>query len=232
MRIPMTDAQDRISDLVALASGVLGLFTLRELLRNWHAFWDDTVTDDDRSLAGRLAYFVLIPVAVFFHEVGHALATWQMGGEVHEFHYRVFWGYVIARGVFTPAQDWWIAFSGNLISVALGLLAIPLIRLPKRQILREVVHTFAKAELGIALVIYPLWSFNTAEGDWARIYDFSVTPYAQVTAGVHVLLLFGLALLERSGLVHRWLMTPPAATPPEPPSPPDAAPAPAAADES
>jgi hypothetical protein len=204
----MPDSQYVFFDVVSILYGILGLATLRELFQKWDAFWDDTVTAEDRSLAGRLAFFVLIPIGVLLHEFGHALATWQVGGHVREFHWRVFWGYIIPDGDFSPAQDWWISLSGNLVSVALGLLAIPLIRLPKRRIFREILHTFSKVELVFSLVVYPLFSFSGAGGDWAMIYDFSVAPYAQITLGVHLLLLFGLSRLERSGLIQRWLMAP------------------------
>src|SRR5688572_25246786 len=74
---------------------------------------------------------LLIPIGVLLHELGHALATWQVGGQVREFQWRVFWGYIVPEGSFSPTEDWWISLSGNLVSVALGLLAIPLVPLLK-----------------------------------------------------------------------------------------------------
>jgi hypothetical protein len=103
-------------------------------------------------------------------------------------------------------QNWWIALSGNLVSIGLGLVTLPLIRYPKKPIVREILHSFSKVELGFALVVYPIWSFAELGGDWATIYDFSITPYAQLTLAVHLLLLLGLSQLERSGLIRHWLL--------------------------
>jgi hypothetical protein len=200
----MLPFQGGFFDIVSILYGLLGVATLRELVRRWKPFWDDTVTPDDRSLAGRVAFFVLVPLGVFLHELGHAIATWQVGGQVREFHWRVFWGYIVPEGNFSPVQAWWISLCGNLVSVALGALTIPLIPLPKKPILREILYTFAKVELVFSLVIYPLWSFSGGDGDWITIYDFSIRPYAQWTLAAHVLLLCGVWWFERSGVAARW----------------------------
>ena len=171
-------------------------------MKNWGAFWDDSVTAYDEFLVQRLAMFILIPVGVFFHELGHTLATWQVGGQVREFQWRIFWGYIVPVGNFSASDSWWISLSGNVVSITIGLLAIPAIFFVKKQIIKELLYVFAIVEIVYALVVYPIWSFVTQRGDWIKIYDFSVKPYAQLTLLVHLTLVFGLWYLRRS----RWIL--------------------------
>ncbi|MEO1353454.1 MAG: M50 family metallopeptidase, partial [Cyanobacteria bacterium J06635_15] len=181
-------------DVLSLLYGVVGLDTLWRLRAQWQSFWDDRVTRQDRFLAQRVAAFLLIPIGVFFHELGHAIAVWQVGGRLIDFQWRIAWGYVTSVGDYTPLEDWWIALSGNLVSIALGLLAIPLIGRVKKPISKEILTTFAAAELVYSAVFYPIFSFTSLQivGDWVTIYDFSVSPYAQLTAIAHGVLLIGL----------------------------------------
>ena len=56
-----------------IAAGV----TLYDIARHRRVFFDDNITAQDRQRVARLALFVLIPLGVLLHEVGHALAVWQ-----------------------------------------------------------------------------------------------------------------------------------------------------------
>jgi len=160
------------------------------------------VSDD--ALANEAAFFILIPLGVFLHEAGHTLATWQVGGEVADFQWRVFWGYIVPVGNFTPLQSWWIALSGNLVSILLGLLPIPLLPRSGKTIWGEVLYAYVRHELFYALVWYPAISVVGFGGDWTMIYDFSVTPYAPVTLTLHILLLYGLWRLDKSTWAAHW----------------------------
>jgi len=191
---------DGISFLYALRS----LYIVGRLFKNWRAFWDAEFSAADRALANDLAFFVLIPIGVFLHEAGHALATWQVGGEVVEFQWRVFWGFIIPSGAFTPVQEWWIAFSGPLVSILIGLLPIPFLLWVRRGVWSELLYAFIKHELFYALVWYPILSFIGFGGDWVRIYDFSIAPYAHLTLVVHLVLLYGLWRLNHSAWASRW----------------------------
>ncbi len=195
-------------DFMAIIYGIISIDTLLRLANNWGSFWDDKVTAKDKFLLERVAVFILIPLGVFFHELGHALATLQVGGEVREFQWRVAWGYVIAVGNFLPVESWWIAFSGNLVSIALGYLAILAIPLVKKAVLKQLLYTFAQAELVYSLVAYPLFSFTAFRGDWVKIYDFSVKPYAQITLGIHLFLVFTLWLNSRTQWLAKLLKIP------------------------
>ncbi|MBE9078199.1 M50 family metallopeptidase [Romeria aff. gracilis LEGE 07310] len=196
----MTD----FSDLTALIAGLICVQTLWQLSQNWSKFWDDPVTPEDQQLAQRLAIFALVPIGVLLHEIGHCLATWQVGGTVIAFQWRFYWGYIIPSGSFSPVEQWWIAFSGNLVSILLGLVAIPFIPLVRKRIVGELLYFFALVELIYALIGYPLLSLSIRGGDWVQIYNFDVQPYATITLIGHVGLLWGLWQLYHSRRAIRW----------------------------
>ncbi|MEB3209913.1 MAG: hypothetical protein VKL39_01100 [Leptolyngbyaceae bacterium] len=185
-------------DWISIIYSALSIDTLRRLVKYWESFWDDQVTELDRFLVQRVALFILIPIGVLFHEVGHAIATWQVGGTVAEFQWRVFWGYVVPYGAFSSVQYWWIALSGNVVSIALGLIALPAMAIAQKQVMKELLYSFAVVELVYSLLFYPIFSFTGFEGDWVKIYDFSVYPYAQITLGVHLILIVGLWYITKS----------------------------------
>jgi tetratricopeptide (TPR) repeat protein len=189
----MTSLFDLISLLYLLRSAAVIL----RLGRNWRAFWDADLTPADRRLANEAAFYIFIPLGVFLHEAGHALATWQVGGRVVEFQWRVFWGYIIPAGSFTPLEDWWIALSGNLVSIALGLLPLVLLLVVRTGIWAELLEAFARQQLLYALIWYPAFTL-IGFGDWVTIYNFGISPYAQLMLAAHLGLLAGLWWLNRS----------------------------------
>jgi len=192
-----------IFDLLSLFYLARGALVVVQLVRSWRLFWDADITRADRQLANNLAFFVLIPLGVFLHEGGHALATWQVGGEVVEFQWRGFWGYVKPAGDFTPLQDWWIALAGNLVSILLGLAAIPLLLVVRRGIWAEIIESFARQQSFYALVWYPALSAFAGFGDWVTIYNFAIVPWAAIMLVVHLSLLGGLIWLDRSAWAAR-----------------------------
>lgn len=184
-------------DAISILYTVVSINVIWRLCKNWGSFWDERVTAADRQLADAIAVFLMIPLGVFFHEVGHALATWQMGGTVTEFQWRIFWGYVIPSGRFTAPQWWWLAFSGNLVSILLGAIAFPVAHFAQRTILKLMLLTFGRVQLVYSLVLYPLISFLGQRGDWLLIYDWSIQPYARITFAIHLVLLAGLWWLNQ-----------------------------------
>src|SRR5579883_2856315 len=98
--------------------------TAIELKKNWRSVWDDDLSDQDRQILLRTALFILMPIAVFLHELGHAWATVAYGGQVAKFHYGILWGYVVPEGTFTELQLLLIYLAGNAIEVVLGLLVL------------------------------------------------------------------------------------------------------------
>lgn len=179
-----------IFDIISVFYCIVAVGVIRRLIKNRESFWDDDITPQDRRLVTEVSFFILIPVGVLLHELGHALATWQVGGTVVDFEWRIFWGYIIPEGIFTQTQRWWIALSGNLVSVLIGIIPLLIVNHVRKEIIREILLYFAKIELIYSLIFYPAFSFVGFMGDWVRIYDFSVKPYAQVTLAVHIIILF------------------------------------------
>jgi Tetratricopeptide repeat len=191
-------------DLISFIAGLICIQTLWQLFQNWSDFWDTQVTFKDEELAQRLAIFVLIPIGVLLHEIGHSLATWQVGGTVSTFQWRFYWGYIIPSGNFSSVEYWWIALSGNIVSILLGLLPIPFIPFIRKRIVGELLYSYACVESIYALVVYPLMSFASRRGDWIKIYDFTIQPYASLTAIVHIGLLWGVWQLYNSQKSIYW----------------------------
>jgi tetratricopeptide (TPR) repeat protein len=119
------------------------------------------------------------------------------------------WGYIIPVGDFTPAGMWWISFSGNLVSIVLGLLPIIWFSRIRKRFWSEVVYNFICVQLVYALIYYPVFSLLSQQGDWVQIYSFyaltqPIWPYASFTLVAHIALLVGLWRLYNSRRVLRW----------------------------
>ncbi|OGO40287.1 MAG: hypothetical protein A2Z04_05285 [Chloroflexi bacterium RBG_16_57_9] len=194
-------------DLFSLFYTFISLRTLWQLKEQWQSFTDDRLTGADRKLASNVAFFLMIPVGVFLHELGHAVATWQVGGQVVDFQWRVFWGYIVPAGRFTLLQDWWIAFSGNLVSFLYGIAFLPLLRLRLRPILKYLALTFARYQLIYTLVWYPLLTLSGFEGDWRTIYSTHTLWLSAPLLAIHVALVAGLWWINRSPWLKRWAVT-------------------------
>ena len=193
-----------MSDLISLLPIAIAVSTIVQLTSNWSEFWDSEVTLANRQLAQRLAVFILVPLGVLLHEVGHSLATWQVGGTVETFRWYFFSGYIIPAGDFTLPQRWWIFFAGNLVSILLGILAIPLIFWVRKRIIAEVCYYFACIQSLYALVVYPLYSAASQSGDWVFIYHPGLFPLVAPVALAHLLALLILWQLYRSQLAMAW----------------------------
>ena len=191
-------------DLLALISFILFLQTLQQLKRDWHEFWDDAVTTKDQLLAQRLAIFALLPLGVLLHEIGHSIATWQSGGTVSTFQWRFTWGYIIPKGHFSAFQNWWIALSGNLVSILLLLVSLLLIPRVRKRIVAEILFFFACAQAITSIFAYPLLSLSNGWGDWPKIYNPSSQPYAIFTLLLHVGLVVALWRLYHSDKALLW----------------------------
>ncbi|MBI5034258.1 MAG: tetratricopeptide repeat protein [Chloroflexi bacterium] len=194
-------------DLLSLIYIAIGVRAIWTLVKNWRAFTDDELTSFDRNLASQIAFFVFVPIGVFLHELGHAAATYQMGGTIDwfggGFHYAFFYGYVIPEGRFTPLQDWWIALSGNLVSVIYGFIPLLFIRFTNKAWIKYTLLSLARIQLGWSLVGYPLITFAGFEGDWTTIY-FSIPLLGVAVFVAQAAVVAILFLLDRSALLKRW----------------------------
>jgi tetratricopeptide (TPR) repeat protein len=185
-------------------SSVFSLFNILALLyifrsvqlsfviwREWPELKSEPLTPHKKSLANQASFFIAVPIAVLVHEAAHALTVVLVGGQVAEFHYRVFWGYVVPAGSFTPAQSWLIAIAGTLGSIAFGLLLWLLTRRSASSSIRYFGLRALRFQVYFSLIYYPLFTLLGFNGDWRMIYDFSATPLLSAgTAVAHIAVLF------------------------------------------
>lgn len=190
-------------DGIAVIYLLIGVWTAFSAWRERASLTDDTLTTRDRYLLGQLAFFVLVPPGVLLHEVGHALATLQVGGQVVGFHYALFYGYVVPQGNFTPLEEWWIALSGNLVSILYGLAAIPLIPRVQAKWLKYLLLAFVRVQLTWALIGYPLLTL-LGFGDWQTIYSPQTWQVGVPFGILHLALIVALYLVNRSPRLRIW----------------------------
>jgi hypothetical protein len=188
-----------------LMSLAMAILFIRAVGRAWRArerLFAEPLDTGRLNLVIELAVFVLVPLSVLLHELGHALAVWLSGGQVTGFGYLLFLGWVEYTGVEDRLAQFWITLSGNLVSVGLGVTGL-LVGLfaPLRRPVNALLLAAGGMILVTSLVFYPLLDVATGlQGDWVQLYG----------AGGREALLLGLAhgsalvagaLLWRS----RWL---------------------------
>lgn len=158
------------------------------------------LTPGQAGLADQASFYLAVPVGVLVHESGHALTVWLFGGRVVEFGYRLFWGYVVPQGRFSPAQDWFISLAGTLGSLFFGLVVWLLLRRHPAGALRYFALRTLRFQIYFALIYYPLFSLVGLFGDWVAIYDFRATPLLSGLALIgHLAILGGYAWASRRG---------------------------------
>lgn len=170
------------------------------IVRNWAALRQEPLTREKQRLAEQAAFFLGVPPAVFIHELAHAVMIVLFGGRVVEFGYRVFWGYVVPAGQFTPTQNWFIALAGTLGSLAFGGLLWLALRRNHSRTLRYFGLRAFRFQIYFSLLYYPIMTLFLPIGDWRMIYDFNATPVLSgVTAVAHAALLVLFWRAERRG---------------------------------
>ncbi len=196
---------------------ILGLFNLFSLFyifrslqlsatiwREWSSVVQEPLTRRKKSLVEQASFFIAVPIGVLLHELGHALAVWAFGGQVVEFGYRVFWGYVVPQGTFSQAQNWLIGLAGTLGSLVFGVAIWLLLKRNKRSALRFFGLRAFRFQVYFSTIYYPLFTLFGFDGDWKTIYDFRATP---LLSGLLVPLHLGLVLLfywgDRTGWFER-----------------------------
>jgi Zn-dependent protease len=180
--------------LLSLFYVVIGVRVVARVVKERRELFDRRFTLHDRSMVDQAAFFILVPISVALHELGHATLVWSFGGEVTDFGFYVFAGFVSFRGVLTDTQQILIALAGPLVNVLLAAAAIAVVflkRPPMRAAYNELLLQFAIISGLNALVVYPLLDFATGlqGGDWSQIYDGGVPALSAVILVCHVAIL-------------------------------------------
>ena len=187
---------DILAILYIFRSVQLGL----QIWREWSGIRSEPFNAHKKQLANQASYFIAVPIGVLIHECSHVLAVWISGGQVVEFHYRAFWGYVVPQGSFTPIETWFVAIAGTLGSLLFGLAIWFFLRGAPSQTLRYFGLRSFRFQVYFSLIYYPLFTLLGFDGDWKTIYDFSSTLLLSAgTAVLHLGILFLFWRFDRSG---------------------------------
>jgi tetratricopeptide (TPR) repeat protein len=187
-------------DIISLLYVVRSVQLSISLARGWQSLVAEPLTAFDKHQAEQAAFFIAVPVSVFFHELAHALAVWAFGGEVVGFTYRFFWGAVSHRGSYEPAEYWFIALAGTLGSLLFGVAVWWLLRENRASALRYFGLRAFRFQIYFSLLFYPLFSVVLPIGDWRVIYDFSATPLLSgITLAGHLAFLLFYWRFDRQG---------------------------------
>jgi len=182
--------------ILSLFYAVIGVRVVYRLIRSWSTVWDRSFTQSDRSIVDEAAFFVLVPISVALHELGHAVAIWAMGGTVVDFGYYGFAGYVsYFPAQFSATEQTIIAAAGSIVNLLLCLLAFGLVFLrkpPMRAAGNELLLQFAFLSGLNAFVVYPLLDLASGmNGDWRQMYDSGVPWLSGLIVAIQAAVLYG-----------------------------------------
>ncbi len=177
--------------IISLIYVVIGIRVVYQLVGSWSSVWDRRFTQQDRGIVDQAAFFVLVPVSVALHELGHAMAIWIMGGEVVDWGFYGFAGFVsYYPAQFTDVQQTVIAAAGSLVNLILCLLAFGLVLLrrpPMRAAYNELLIQFAFLSGANAFIVYPLLDLASGmNGDWRQMYDSGVSWLTAIIVSVQL----------------------------------------------
>ena len=183
--------------LISLFYVVLGVRVIYQLARNFRQTFDRNFTHEDRMLVDQAAFFVLLPISVALHELGHAIVVRLYGGEVLDWGFYGFAGYVaFDPRDFTDAQQIVIAAAGTAVNLLLAGIAVALVflkRPPFRAAINQLLIQFTWISLLNALVVYPLLDIVSGlNGDWTQMYGGGVPALSLVILIIHVTVLAAL----------------------------------------
>jgi len=162
--------------IISLIYCVIGVRVLYQVVKAWPSLWDRTFTANDRLLIGQASFFLLVPISVALHELGHAVSVWSFGGTVTGFGFYVFAGYVSYNAAFDASQQIVVAAAGTAVNIVLcgaAVAAALLRRPPFRAPINELLIQFALISGVNALIVYPLLDFSSGlNGDFRQMYSF------------------------------------------------------------
>ncbi len=166
--------------LLSLFYVVIGIRFLYQFIPRRKAVFDNNFTPHDRSMLGQAAFFILIPVSVALHELGHAVAIWAMGGTVIAFEFFFFSGSVTpgSERLLGRSSNTLVAFAGTFVNLLLIVIALAVVFLkkpPLRAPWNELLLQFVFISGINALIFYPLMDLAlNISGDWSQMYRSGV----------------------------------------------------------
>ncbi len=184
--------------LISLFYVILGVRVIYQLARNFRQTFDRNFTHEDRMLVDQAAFFVLLPISVALHELGHAIAIRLYGGEVLDWGFYGFAGYVaFDPRDFTDAQQIVIAAAGTAVNLLLagdrGRARLPETTAVSRrhQPVAHPVHLdlVAQRARGLPVAGHRLSGLN---GDWTQMYGGGVPALSLVILIIHITVLAAL----------------------------------------
>lgn len=175
--------------IISLIYSVIGVRVLYQVVKAWSSLWDRTFTANDRVLIGQASFFLLVPISVALHELGHAVAIWSFDGTVTDFGFYVFAGFVAYSEPFSDLQTIVVAAAGTAVNIVLCAAAVAaalLRRPPFRAPINELLIQFALISGVNGLIIYPLLDFSSGlNGDFRQMYSFDAPVVSTVVLIVH-----------------------------------------------
>jgi len=181
--------------------GVAGLYTFVRVVQLRRSFFDGIVTNDDIALAWAVSIFLLTPVGVLAHELGHYVTADYFGASDIELHHRGYWGFVsysVSAG-FSETKSLIVTGSGPLVGVLVGYLSLAIgALLPRRVIFRYLLASFGVLSIFHSLIGYPLIdALSQSEGDFYNIYTSLTKSGLVVVGSIHAALLGFFVLIWR-----------------------------------
>ena len=168
----------------------IAALTVWRLVRAGRATFDDELTAGDWRLVGEAAFYLVTPAAVVLHELGHAAVVWAFQGRIVAWHFLFYWGYVVPSRSFGAYGDLAVALAGNLVTLALGLLAgWRVFGRPANAAWNFFWWRFAEIQLSMVLVFYPLLCLFGFGGDFKAIYRLSTAWVSGPLLALHLGLL-------------------------------------------
>lgn len=194
-----------LDNLFSVLYGVAGLVTFVRVVQARQSFFDRIVTNEDISLAWGVSLFLLTPVGVLAHELGHYLTADYLGASDVQLHHRGYWGFVSysATSGVSETKLLIVIGAGPFVGVLLGYLSLAVGALISRRVIfRYLLVSFGLFTVMHNLVFYPLIDALSHRydhrGDFYNLYFTSQPESMMAIVGlIHAILLGFLVLVWR-----------------------------------
>src|SRR6188472_3470121 len=113
--------------IMGLVIAAFGVKIVAGIFVNRHEIFDDNITPHDRMQISQAAFFVILPLTVAAHELGHAVMVKLFGAEITSWGFYFFSGFVGYQGFVTETQQILIAVAGVTVNLLLGAVAMAVV---------------------------------------------------------------------------------------------------------